>query len=821
MSLAHLPDDALELVLRALFAPRRRRAQTLCLDDTVFVALVSRRMNDLVRRVFAELVSAFSDVVGISKPSGRVVLMTNRESIFDAKPGAEGRRFKFVLEWQRPKTIVASARCAYTSRLPQIIKDVLYCPAYQQGLRYTGHAPPVRNSNLWNPGWQAYRASFCSKTLSNWAIKQLVRRSPINMIVASCDHCFDQVMEFTPTERVTSLLLMSAAYYGRVDVLERLFRQHLDRSTTEFYGIARLLFFESDVALEDGHLHSGRPYYMEFFVLPAVLGNRVDVLKWVRAATTELFKRQWPQLTRTNIARGGACGTEFWLVTQYETLPYAVDYPHSAPLSRDTQMRALSGRQPFGPEWHRSRDFACAAILATQCGSVKVLEWMYNDISCDSMFGYAAEREQQERRAAYGDIAMARVIASREEHMQTVRLALAVCALNGGNFKRGNVRNDKPYRKLGASARWGLSKWRSYTKEGNLGDLCNFLVTGKDSAPDGLTFNEMRGPRCPLRQACANINSGRRIPEPSELSLLSLLQKWTTQHSEYAYTDPGSTRTRMDAVFHSVFSFGDEDHTRWIIEETRPGGFLAAHPYRPDDRTVMNATMPFAASLMHSPVACSVFERTSSPVLVQRHAAFFMLTEMGGNGLHRYYSAKGHSGVHSILDVYTHPSNPNTPDIFGALRDTSEATPLKRFGSVDALECSFEYNALMTAYTLQPGPESPWPLGREPPCDINRSFGLMLAARLEAAWECATNPVGAAYDYEGMLLEADAILQIYVALNKRYTRDVAHPVTRAAAAVRSELAEHAGDAGGAPSEPWLAKLDSILAQISTEAEPSR
>jgi len=813
MSLARLPDDALELVLRALFAPRRGRAQTLCLDDTVFVALVSRRMNDVVRRVFAELVSAFSDVVGISKPSGRIVLMTNRESIFDAKPGAEGRRFRFVLEWQRPKTVVASARCAYTSRLPHSIKDVLYCPAYQQGLRYTGHAPPVRNSNLWNPGWQAYRASFCSKTLSNWAIKQLVRRSPINMIVASCDHCFDRVVEFTPTERVTSLLLMSAAHYGRVDVLERLFRQHLDRSTSEFYGIARLLFFEPDVALEDGHLRGGRPSYMEFLVLPAILGNRVDVLNWVRAATTELFKRQWPQLTRNNIARGGACGTDFWLVAQYETCPYAVDYPCAAPLSRDTQMRALSGRQPFGPEWHRSRDFACAAILATQCGSVDVLEWMYKDISYDSMFGYAAEREQQERRAADGDFATARTIASREEHMQAVRLALAVCALNGGNFKRGNVRNDKPYRKLGASARWGLGKWRACTKEGNLSDLCNFLVKGEDSTPDGLSFDDVRGPRHPLRQACADI-AGGRIREPSELSLLGLLQKWTTQHSEYAYQNPGSSRAKLDAVFHSVFSFGDEDHTRWTIEETRPGGFLAAHPDRPDDRTVMNAQMPFAASLMHSPVASSVFERTSSPALVQRHAAFFMLTEMGGNGLHRYYSAKGHSGTHSILDVYIRTANSNTLDILGALRDTSEPAPLKRFGSVDALECSFEYNALMTAYTLQPGPESPWPLGREPTCDINRSFGLMLAARLEAAWECATNPVGAAYDYEGMLLEADAILQIYVALNKRYTRDVAHPVAKAAEVVLHELEEcrEHGSAAG---------LKSVLARLSTEAEPSR
>ena len=816
MSPARLPDEILELVLHALLAPPRRgRAQKLCLDDTVFVALVSRRMNDAVRRVFAELVSAFSNVVGISKPSGRIMLMTNRESIFDAKPGAEGRRFKFVLEWQRPKTIVASARCVYTSRLPQIIKDVLYCPAYQKGLRCTGHAPPVRNSNLWHSGWQAYRASFCSKTLSNWAIKQLVKRSPINMIVASCDHCFDRVVEFTPTERVTSLLLMSASHYGRVDVLELLFRQHLDRSTDAFYGVAQLLFLESDVALEDGHLHNGLPCYMEFFVLPAVLGNRVDVLNWVRAATTELFKRQWPQLARNNIARGGsACGTQFRLVTQYETYPYAVDYPHMAPLSRDTQMRALSGRQPFGPEWHRSRDFACAAILATQCGSVDVLEWMYKDISCDSMFGYAAEREQQERNAANGDLRVARTVASREEHMQAVRLALAVCALNGGNFKRGNVRNDKPYRKLGASARWGLRKWRTCTKEGNLGDLCNFVVKGEDSTPDGLSFDDVRGPRHPLRLACANVAS-RQIREPSELSLLSLLQLWAAQHSEYAYANPGSDRARLDAMFHSVFSFGDEDHTRWTIEETRPGGFLAARPDCPNDRTVMNTHMPFAASLMHSPVAISVFERTSSPALVQRHAAFFMLTEMGGNGLHRYFMAKGYPGVHSILDVYTRPTTtPNSLNILGTLHDTSEPAPLKRFGSVDALERSFEYDALMTAYTLQPGPQSPWPLGREPPCDINRSYGLMLAARLKTAWACTTNPAGTMYDYEGMLHEADAILQICASLNKRYTRDVAHPVTKAAKVVLSEL-EECREYGSA------ANLKSVLARLSAEAEPSR
>ena len=48
------------------------------------------------------------------------------------------------------------------------------------------------------------------------------------------------------------------------------------------------------------------------------------------------------------------------------------------PLSHDTQMRALSGRQPFGPEWHRSRDFAVAAILATQWGSVDAFKTEFN-----------------------------------------------------------------------------------------------------------------------------------------------------------------------------------------------------------------------------------------------------------------------------------------------------------------------------------------------------------------------------------------------------------------------------------------------------------
>ena len=50
--------------------------------------------------------------------------------------------------------------------------------------------------------------------------------------------------------------------------------------------------------------------------------------------------------------------------------------------------------------------------------------------------------------------------------------------------------------------------------------------------------------------------------------------------------------------------------------------------------------MPFAASLMHSPFASSVFEPTCSLALTQRHAAFFMLTEMGGNGQYRYFSSK-------------------------------------------------------------------------------------------------------------------------------------------------------------------------------------
>jgi len=808
MRLTCLPDDILEIVLTALFAPRPGRLQTLCLDDTVFVALVSRRVNAAIRRVFEELVSAFCDGVGIAKPSGRIMLMTNRESIFDAKPGAEGRRFKFVLEWKPASSAVTLSRCAYTARLPQQIKFVLYCPAYQQGLLYTGHAPPVRDSHIWSSGWQAYRASFCSKTLSSWALRNLVKRSPINMIVASCDHCFDRLADFVPSERVTSMLLESAAHYGRVDVLERLFRQHLDRSAREFYGVARLLFFESDVALEEnGELSSAMPYYMAFFILPAILGNRVDVLDWVRASTTELFKRQWPQLIRT-ITRGSS-DAECRLAVSYQTTPYAVDYPCGRRGTFDTQMRALSGRQPFGPEWHRSRDFAVAAILATQWGSVDVLEWMYNDVSRDRMFGYAAEREEQERSSASNSLNESK-FELRDSHRRATQLALIVCALNGGQFKTGNVRNDKPYQKLGACARWGLSKWRTFTKKGNLGDLCRMLINGngKDTTPDG--FREDGSP-------CVLFFNSLSQEEPSKLCLLGIVRLWLDQ---YSTTDHGVRRGK-EAIFHTVFSFGDEDHTRWITEETRPGGFLAPHPFRPDDLSVMNTHMPFAASLMHSPVASSVFERTSSLALTQRHAAFFMLTEMGGNGLHRYFAPKGHPTGPTMIDVY---SLSNTSWAFHELGQFPLPVHLQKFEGNRALQPMFEHEALATTYNLHPeSGTSPWPLGREPSCDINRSYGRMLAARLEAAWECATHPASpdAEFDYNGMLCETDAILQIYVHMNKRYTRDATRSLSQVAAAVLSDFRTRVDLSVDTDASRLAAHVESRLEKIAAEAELSR
>ena len=810
MQLARLPDDILELVLKALFAPRPGRLQTPCLDDTVFVALVSRRVNEMVRRVFEQLVSAFCDVVGITKPSGRIVLMTNRESIFDAKPGAEGRRFKFVLEWKSPASAVALSRCAYTARLPQQIKNVLYCPAYQQGIRYTGQAPPVRDSHIWVSAWHAYLASFSSKTLSSWALRNMVKRSPINMIVASCIHCFDRLADFTPSERVTSMLLESASHYGRIDVLERLFRQHLDRSTPrEFYGVARLLFFEPDVALEEnGELSSAMPYYMSFFVLPAILGNRTDVLDWVRASTTELFKRQWPQLIRT-ITRGSS-DAECRLAVSYQTTPYAVDYPCHGRATFDTQMRALSGRQPFGPEWHRSRDFAVAAILATQWGSVDVLEWMYNDVSRDRMFGYAAEREEQERSAFYSNRINEGKFELRDSHRRATQLALIVCALNGGQFKTGNVRNDKPYQKLGACARWGLSKWRTFTKKGNLGDLCRMLIysNGKETTPDG--FREDGSP-------CVLFFNSLLQDEPSKLSLLGIIRQWLGQYS----TTDGGARRGQDAIFHTVFSFGDEDHARWVAEETRPGGFLAPHPDRPDDLSVMNTCMPFAASLMHSPFASSVFEPTCSLALTQRHAAFFMLTEMGGNGQYRYFSSKSHPTGPTMIDVY---SLSNTSWSFHELGQFPLPVQLQKFEGKRALQPLFEYEALATTYDLRPySGSSPWPLGREPSCDINRSYGRMLAARLEAAWECASHPASpdTEFDFDGMLVETDAILQIYVQMNKHYTRDATRSLSQMASTVLHDFRTRVDLSVDTDAARRAASVESRLQKIAAEAEPSR
>ena len=459
----------------------------------------------MVRRVFEQLVSAFCDVVGITKPSGRIVLMTNRESIFDAKPGAEGRRFKFVLEWKSPASAVALSRCAYTRAYLSKVKNVLYCPAYQQGIRYRAFSR-VRDSHIWVSAWHAYLASFSSKTLSSWALRNLVKRSPINMIVASCNHCSSTV---SPT------LLRRSASQACCSSPPRT----MDASTyssgcsdstwistpREFYGVARLLFFSPDVALEEnGELSSAMPYYMSFFVLPAILGNRTD---WVRASTTELFKRQWPQLIRT-ITRGSS-DAECRLAVSYQTTPYAVDYPCHGRATFDTQMRALSGRQPFGPEWHRSRDFAVAAILATQWGSVDVLEWMYNDVWRDRMFGYAAEREEQERSAFYSNRINEGKFELRDSHRRATQLALIVCALNGGQFKTGNVRNDKPYQKLGACARWGLSKWRTLRKRATSATCaeCSSTATARKRRPTAFARTEVRAFYFSIRSFRMNLPS--------------------------------------------------------------------------------------------------------------------------------------------------------------------------------------------------------------------------------------------------------------------------------------------------------------------------
>ena len=94
--------------------------------------------------------------------------MTNRESIFDARLGAEGRRFKFVLGGsRRPRPW--RCRGARTGA-PQQIKNVLYCPAYQQGIRTRGRLLPCATAIF---GFQrhAYLASFSSKTLSSWALR--------------------------------------------------------------------------------------------------------------------------------------------------------------------------------------------------------------------------------------------------------------------------------------------------------------------------------------------------------------------------------------------------------------------------------------------------------------------------------------------------------------------------------------------------------------------------------------------------------------------------------------------------------------------------
>jgi len=473
-------------------------------------------------------------------------------------------------------------------------------------------------------------------------------------------------------------LVMGAAYHGRTDVLDHLV--HVDPDRARAYDSKHGIM---DMLCTIDNVHVGRrcpgPLF-DFLLEPAVLGDRPEVLAWLREASADIHRRYYSK-TPAGSSRGH---------THFETAPFlyeATSFPSfwGREKSRESATRlelATLGRQPFGPSWYRSSDFTSLFILAVQSGSVRVLDWMYNSVERGNVVCYlrtAPDRAVSEVAADQMRYWLmgegkpgADLRTALRAHIVGYQCAMIVAALTGGVAGTGarHETHSSCGVRRGCVARWGMRKWRAL--------LARIGKPALDATRLGAfeRFDPLAGGYDLDSDSRADDHDVDRWWRPTSLrglfhylckeGLVYMGSERLCLHSAKLKTLPAM----MKLLFSSSLGFfdavvcvvGDEDRMRWLCEESllRDGSAPAALGFFED-----------------------MFPQSGSSVEPLDWIASLIGVAYANDGLipsGPYYSAQDESGEHKLVPLWYKPVNVAAPLFYEwALRGVnSETEPLEK-----------------------------------------------------------------------------------------------------------------------------------------------
>ena len=717
-----LPDDVLDPILADALVERRCGPDEADpvgtpvprFDDTVFLALVCRRVCALVRARFAELVGEALRTQLYKPPSwsakdGRPRLVTSIGGLFVSKS-----RFLYAYRhiFQLPP-----------DRLP--LGAVVHAPAW---------APlALVYQNKWDVDMDELRrypsavrchnrvaeiAGFAAPLLTKNALVALVRHAPIAMIRAAFARVFGAPdapgsEAWSASQSSHRVLLMTAARYGRLDVLDALVhtQPQLQRSYDSKRGILDMVC--SDTNVRRGRSRSG-PVFL-YIVLPAVLGDRPDVLVWLRELNDDLARRGVWLALHTAAARAGRHPGDG------ETGPWCWDEsPNATNAVHNDWAANLLSREVFGSTWYRSRDFSSAAVLAVRCGAVGVLDWLYAGVREDA---HETWREWRRRPdvfvgsdgRAHEDVLLARF----RVHLCTYRLALLAVAFCGTLVPPldGTRTHSSGSHRRGASARWAQRKWKEEVDT----DAPNIFAA---RTPDLFGF-------LGAFAGLAHQRSSRPAPMNWERTAHG---GWGSLRSLPALV-ASTCQSGLGIVNAIVCTIGDEDRTRWLVEESQPGGFVD-RVLTTERALLITATMPWidelapAAALSVVPALWlpDVLAPGSTPSVVQDPRARWldMFARAVPNRSSSMRAAMGRWELGAPQQFYEAATVP------GALVSTDEAMLLFGTDPIDRWPSCLDW----LCYAI-PQHVATTDVSRREPTSVERGFGVVVAEHVRCVLERA------------------------------------------------------------------------------------
>ena len=375
-------------------------------DDVVFIALVHSRLTEAVGEALQFLrtrTSTFYNCVPWPMPNAKhpsFDLVTSISGIFTSESRLRFALQALMTDAEDPKAETKLWRALYT----------FPCCGSSDGSNSRLSAKAVVNFAKVCGGCSIKTQQLREKTagyrMSNMAIVGMLKVAPLAIVTKLFPEIFSPKTEIAELDLGLNLefphhqlVVSSAAYWGRIDVLEELF--HTDSAATCNYnrkrGLLQYMFPNIGggacfAALGDCHLQ-------DHVVEPAAAGNRVDVLNW---------------LTKT-----------------YHHLQSRLQQPKRSP--------------PFLRTAHPH--FFDVAWIAARRGSTDVLDLLYQHAKYNTE---TAEWSNEEI------IAMTREL---PRHMSfcklTVLIGLYILAFGGGS---NYTARDVPC--IGASQRWAQAKWQ-------------------------------------------------------------------------------------------------------------------------------------------------------------------------------------------------------------------------------------------------------------------------------------------------------------------------------------------------------------------------